>query len=120
MDVENDDDDDSNKKDGTTKTEADTAKQADEKELPAVLTLKNPSRVIPIQEKYIKFDLTQQSDSTRYVPLTGNDRQSGFLLLTDRNPDEPEEFVEAVKAISDEDKEPSAPEPFEWRIETDE
>ncbi|CAD7970625.1 unnamed protein product [Amoebophrya sp. A25] len=126
----------------TDKEKKDSDKAA-KKKLPALMTLHNPSRVVPAQEKFIKFDLgsgisppatsqapsspkqapasgsstagattTTSSGPVRYVPLLGNERQSGFLLLEDRNPGEPEEFVEASKAI--EDPEPSPPEPFEW------
>jgi len=75
------------------------------------MTLKNPSRVVQGQEKYIKFNSAKNS---RYLPLLQNARQTGFLLLTDATPGEPEEFVEAAK-----DTEPGPPEAFEWTLEKD-
>merc|ERR1712194_94776 len=139
-DVEMEDADDAKKKDGDKDEKDKDEKDKDEKDgkdkekkkkqLPALMTLQNPSRVVPGQEKYIKFDFettattTKSAETTgkadddkkeetkpvRYVPLLGNDRQSGFLLLEDKNPGEPEEFVEASKV----DPEPSPPEAFEW------
>eukprot|EP00392_Amoebophrya_sp_AT5.2_P000335 g335.t1 len=114
--------------------------EAKKKKLPALMELANPSRVIPIQEKYVRFNLndtltagqalpmevdgenenestaadleTRKATPCRYVPLLRGDRPSGFLLLEDRNPNEPEEFVEPSKKM--EDPEPEPPEPFEW------
>ncbi|CAD7968179.1 unnamed protein product [Amoebophrya sp. A120] len=154
-------------KDGESKEKEGEKKK---KALPSCMPLHNPSRVIPIQEKYIKFTLTglipvevpaapavpatttvplgdseskdkekeegaakvetstelkdgkeakpaTEMKPVRYVPILQNDRQSGFLLLEDRNPNEAEEFVEPSKKI--EDPEPEPPEPFEWVLGID-
>lgn len=86
------------------------------------MTLKNPSRVVPKQTKYVKFNLSTskkqpEDEIQRYCPLLGNERQSGFILLTDSTPGEPEEFVEVVS--QPEEKEPEPPQPFEWSMEAD-
>ncbi|KAK9671468.1 hypothetical protein RND81_12G032000 [Saponaria officinalis] len=50
---------------------------------PSFETLTNPARVVPAQEKFIKF-----SEGSRYMPVKM--APSGFLLLKDLRPDEPE------------------------------
>ncbi|EPS66586.1 hypothetical protein M569_08186, partial [Genlisea aurea] len=49
--------------------------------------LVNPARVVPAQEKYIKF-----FEDGRYKPVKSCWAQSGFLLLRDLRPNEPEEL----------------------------
>ena len=49
-------DDKDEKKDGDDKDKKDKKKEEKKKELPPVMTLKNPSRVTPQQRKCIKFD----------------------------------------------------------------
>lgn len=76
---------------------------------PAEETLHNPCRVLPAQMPHISFTSDQ-----RYVPLLNN-KKVGFLLLRDLAPDEPEELLFSDdRAVTDEEKEPDAPEPFEW------
>lgn len=124
------------KKEGDKKDAKD--KEEKKPEIPALLALKNPARVVPAQEPYIKFltgkedekDLPpleldapsavdkekdpdamdveeaaagekQERPPLRYVPILGQMRKSGFVLLTDLTPDEPEEFVEAAKEGED-------------------
>ncbi|CAI5472971.1 unnamed protein product [Closterium sp. Yama58-4] len=53
---------------------------------PTTEILHNPARVLPAQEKYIKFP-----DTCRYAPI--RKPTSGFLLLKDRQPGQPEEFA---------------------------
>lgn len=48
--------------------------------------LQNPARVLPAQEKYIRFN-----EDSRYVPISK--ATSGFVLLKDKTPDLPEELV---------------------------
>ncbi|KAK9725768.1 hypothetical protein RND81_05G167900 [Saponaria officinalis] len=50
---------------------------------PAFETLTNPARVVPAQEKFVKF-----SEGSRYMPVKM--APSGFLLLKDLRPEEPE------------------------------
>ncbi|CAN4120771.1 unnamed protein product [Withania somnifera] len=50
---------------------------------PSFEILTNPARVVPAQEKYIKF-----LEDSRYVPVKSS--PSGFVLLRDLHPDEPE------------------------------
>lgn len=50
---------------------------------PSFETLTNPARVVPAQEKFIKF-----LEDGRYVPVKS--APSGFVLLKDLSPNEPE------------------------------
>ncbi|KAL9232768.1 hypothetical protein vseg_007838 [Gypsophila vaccaria] len=50
---------------------------------PSFETLTNPARVVPTQERFIKF-----SEGSRYMPVKM--APSGFLLLKDLQPEEPE------------------------------
>ncbi|CAM6098679.1 unnamed protein product [Calypogeia fissa] len=54
---------------------------------PTSEVLSNPARVVPAQEKYIKF-----REDSRYVPVKRS-RPSGFVLLKDLEPSEPVELV---------------------------
>lgn len=56
--------------------------------------LSNPARVVPAQEKYIKF-----REDSRYVPVKRS-RPSGFVLLKDLEPSEPVELVSTDTPIS--------------------
>jgi 26S proteasome regulatory subunit N2 len=87
--------------------------------------LVNPARVLPAQEKFIRF-----IEDSRYVPV--RPAPSGFILLRDTQPTEPEELVltdapatvvsstgnaaaaagqPAAMAVDDE---PQPPQPFEY------
>ena len=86
-------------------------------------TLYNPARVVPPQEKYIKFP-----EGSRYVPL--KTIPSGFIMLKDLEPLEPEILVStdtpasapgtttntqaAQPNIVAEETEPQPPQPFEY------
>merc|ERR1711924_476016 len=60
--------------------------------------LKNPCRVLPSQQQCISFPSEIDGQAARYVRLLGNKRRTGFLVLTDTRPDEPEElFLEGEK-----------------------
>lgn len=48
--------------------------------------LSNPARVVPTQEKFIRMP-----SDCRYTPLKNT--HSGFVMLKDKTPGEPEEFV---------------------------
>lgn len=50
---------------------------------PSFETLTNPARVVPAQEKFIKF-----LDGSRYMPVKS--ASSGFILLKDLRPEEAE------------------------------
>lgn len=78
--------------------------------------LKNPCRVLPSQKQSISFPSEIDGQAARYVPLLGSKRRTGFLVLTDTRPEEPEDlFLEDEKRADDEDeKEPDPPAPFEW------
>ncbi|XP_047062676.1 26S proteasome non-ATPase regulatory subunit 1 homolog A-like [Lolium rigidum] len=99
-------------------------KKAPEPE-PTFQILANPARVLPAQEKFIKF-----IEDSRYVPV--RPAPSGFILLRDTQPTEPEELVltdapatvvsstgnaaaaagqPAAMAVDDE---PQPPQPFEY------
>eukprot|EP00897_Mesotaenium_endlicherianum_P008985 jgi/Mesen1/8114/ME000435S07282 len=75
-------------------TAAPAAAAAPEKKRePASETLSNPARVVPGQEKYIKF-----LEASRYVPL--KKLPAGFVMLRDRRPEEPEELVTTDAPVS--------------------
>lgn len=125
---------------------ADKEKVEKKAELPAVLTLYNPSRVVPAQERFIVFPdkvpkknldnldamevdgeekkdkeekkVEEELEPARYVPLLGRERQSGFLLLTDLRPTEEEELIETLKEVQE--KEPDPPAEFVYNIDEDE
>lgn len=85
--------------------------------------LHNPARVVPAQEKYIKF-----LEGSRYVPLKS--APSGFVMLKDLEPSEPEVLVSTDAPASSApgstssaqagqsnmigDEEPQPPQPFEY------
>uniref|UniRef100_A0A0C9RKZ0 26S proteasome non-ATPase regulatory subunit 1 homolog n=1 Tax=Wollemia nobilis TaxID=56998 RepID=A0A0C9RKZ0_9CONI len=89
---------------------------------PSSEVLTNPARVVPVQEKYIKF-----FEDSRYMPI--KPARSGFVLLRDMRPSEPEVLVSSdapasspstgsasntQTATSVEDGEPQPPQPFEF------
>ncbi|KAL6843181.1 hypothetical protein ACP4OV_026894 [Aristida adscensionis] len=95
---------------------------------PTFQILTNPARVVPAQEKFIKF-----LEGSRYEPVKA--APSGFVLLRDLNPTEAEELVltdalstgaanaSAAPAASQQgsgaaamavDEEPQPPQPFEY------
>eukprot|EP00252_Welwitschia_mirabilis_P004379 TRINITY_DN1472_c0_g1_i2.p1 TRINITY_DN1472_c0_g1~~TRINITY_DN1472_c0_g1_i2.p1 ORF type:complete len:997 (-),score=255.91 TRINITY_DN1472_c0_g1_i2:188-3178(-) len=92
-------------------------------EEPSSEVLTNPARVIPAQEKHIKF-----FEGSRYVPIKV--ARSGFVLLKDMQPSEPEVLVSSdapasslsagsvstthAPASAVEDEEPQPPQPFEF------
>mmetsp|Transcript_43547 Transcript_43547/g.81818 ORF Transcript_43547/g.81818 Transcript_43547/m.81818 type:complete len:1095 (+) Transcript_43547:108-3392(+) len=80
--------------------------------------LNNPCRVLPSQMQYISFPKEIDGQAVRYAPLLEK-RRTGFLVLRDTRPEEPEElFLEDEKREDEEDeKEPDPPEPFEWTDE---
>ncbi|GER50067.1 26S proteasome non-ATPase regulatory subunit [Striga asiatica] len=53
---------------------------------PTFEILSNPARVVPAQEKFIKF-----LEESRYIPVTS--ASSGFVLLKDLRPNDPEELI---------------------------
>jgi len=95
----------------------DKDKEGEEKKEPEPTeeTLHNPCRVLPSQKQFICFPSEIDGQAARYVPLLGEKRRTGFLLLSDQRPEEPEDlFLEDDKRDDDEEKEPDPPEPFEW------
>ncbi|XP_024382538.1 26S proteasome non-ATPase regulatory subunit 1 homolog A [Physcomitrium patens] len=93
---------------------------------PSSEVLSNPARVVPAQEKFIKF-----REDSRYAPLKLKRAPSGFVMLRDLTPSEPVELVSTdtplsaggagtahantnATAIAVEDNEPPPPEPFEY------
>jgi len=103
------------KKEGDSKDEK---KPDEEKKAPEAPdeVLKNPCRVLPSQRQFISFPSEIDGQAVRYVPMLGDKRRTGFLLLGDQRPDEPEDlFLEDEKREDEDDeKEPDPPEPFEW------
>lgn len=69
---------------------------------PTVEVLNNPARVVPAQEKYIRF-----SESSRYQPLKR--ASSGFVLLKDTEPTEPVELVLNDSPVAAGQAPPAAP-----------
>jgi len=86
-------------------------KEKKEKE-PDFEMLQNPTRVIKPQLKVISLAKT-----CRYQPLK-EVSSGGIIILRDTQSDQPETFVELVKAggpvKEEEQAEPEPPEPFEW------
>jgi 26S proteasome regulatory subunit N2 len=95
---------------------------------PSSEVLSNPARVVPAQEKFIKF-----KEDSRYAPLKLKRGPSGFVMLRDMTPSEPVELVSTdtpvsavaagaaapanpnnAAAMAVEDNEPPPPEPFEY------
>ncbi|XP_048546719.1 26S proteasome non-ATPase regulatory subunit 1 homolog A-like isoform X1 [Triticum urartu] len=86
---------------------------------PAFQILSNPARVVPMQEKFIKF-----IEGSRYVPVRPAPC-GGFILLQDTQPSEAEELVVLTDAPATGqpvsgasamavDDEPQPPQPFEY------
>lgn len=73
----------------------------------------NPARVLRKQLKYIQM----VEGSTRYEPVKSIS-SGGIIVMSDRKPNDPTEFVIAVKSDSncqvEEEREPGPPEPFEY------
>ncbi|KAJ1666295.1 proteasome regulatory particle base subunit [Coemansia sp. RSA 1813] len=86
-------------------------------------TVTNLARVLPYQEKYVKW-----SANSRYVPVKQG-RASGVLLVKDTTPDAPEDLIVSMLQEGPDDDEESAadadadelqpPEPFEYPFDSD-
>ncbi|KAJ2399637.1 proteasome regulatory particle base subunit [Coemansia sp. RSA 2559] len=84
-------------------------------------TVTNLSRVLPYQEKYIKWSAT-----SRYVPIKQG-RASGVLLVKDTTPDVPEDLIASMLPDTPGDDDEDAadadelqpPEPFEYPFDSD-
>jgi len=101
-------------KDAEMKDKAEGEEKKEEPE-PTEEILKNPCRVLPSQQQFIRFSGEIDGQQARYLPLLGEKRRTGFLLLRDQKPEEPEDlFLEDEKKEDDEDPEPEPPAPFEW------
>ncbi|MCD7454893.1 26S proteasome non-ATPase regulatory subunit 1 A [Datura stramonium] len=110
---------------GGESMQVDTPAEKKNEPEPSFEILTNPARVVPAQEKYIKF-----LEESRYLPIKSS--PSGFVLMKDLRPDEPE-----VLALTDTpsstasstggsagqqgsasavaaDEEPQPPQPFEY------
>lgn len=94
---------------------------------PSFEILTNPARVVPPQEKFIKF-----LEDSRYVPVKM--AASGFVLFKDLHPNEPEELSltdtpssaasnaggsaagqqGSASAMAVDEEEPAPPQPFEY------
>ncbi|KAM3268507.1 hypothetical protein P3S67_031448 [Capsicum chacoense] len=68
---------------GGDSMQVDTPAEKKNEPEPSFEILTNPARVVPAQEKYIKF-----LEESRYLPIKSS--PSGFVLLKDVRPDEPE------------------------------
>lgn len=115
-----------NDKDGESMQVDSTTEKKSEPE-PSFELLTNPARVVPAQEKYIKF-----LEESRYVPV--KPAPSGFVLLKDLHPNEPEVLSLTDSPVSMTsntggsaatgqqgsasamavDEEPAPPQPFEY------
>uniref|UniRef100_A0A0C9QR97 26S proteasome non-ATPase regulatory subunit 1 homolog n=1 Tax=Wollemia nobilis TaxID=56998 RepID=A0A0C9QR97_9CONI len=104
--------------------QVDSASEKKAEAEPSYEALTNPARVVPAQEKYIEF-----FEKSRYMPIKL--APSGFVLLKDTKPSEPEVFVltdaptsvaspgsasnpQASAAMSVDVGEPQPPQPFEY------
>lgn len=113
-------------KDGDSMQVDSSAEKKTEPE-PSFEILTNPARVVPPQEKFIKF-----LEDSRYVPVKM--AASGFLLFKDLHPNEPEELSltdtpssaaanaggsaagqqGSASAMAVDEEEPAPPQPFEY------
>lgn len=119
--------------------EMDTSKEPEEKvPEPTEEVLFNPSRVVPAQEQYIQFFASSEPQPlkdggqapSRYEPVIQS-RTSGYLIVRDLRPNEPEDMLEFGKPKEAESTQPQAsstsvasapaaeeeappPEAFEW------
>merc|ERR1712048_608959 len=83
--------------------EKDEKKEEEKKEEPTEEILNNPCRVLPAQMQFIRFPSEIDGQAARYVPLLGEKRRTGFLLLKDQRPEDPEDlFLEDEKREEDE------------------
>ncbi|KAL6532215.1 26S proteasome non-ATPase regulatory subunit 1 B [Orobanche gracilis] len=116
----------SDKEGESMQVDSSTAEKKSEPE-PSFEILTNPARVVPGQEKVVKF-----LEESRYVPVKS--APSGFVLLKDLRPNEPEEIIltdspssataNAVGSTTGQqgsaatamavDEEPAPPQPFEY------
>ncbi|KAL6582006.1 26S proteasome non-ATPase regulatory subunit 1 B [Orobanche minor] len=116
----------SDKEGESMQVDSGTAEKKSEPE-PSFEILTNPARVVPGQEKVVKF-----LEESRYVPVKS--APSGFVLLKDLHPNEPEEIIltdspssttaNAVGSTTGQqgsaatamavDEEPAPPQPFEY------
>merc|ERR1719223_1936209 len=80
------------------KGEGEEDKKPEAEPEPTEEILNNPCRVLPSQKQFISFPTEIDGKASRYVPLLGEKRRTGFLLLNDSKPDEPEDlFLEDDK-----------------------
>ena len=80
----------SEKEEGPMDMETDAPKEeAEKKAEPAFSKLQNPSRVVPQQERFIKFE----DERYRPIRLRGGSRCAGIIVVEDMKPDEPVELV---------------------------
>ncbi|KAJ2551982.1 proteasome regulatory particle base subunit [Coemansia sp. RSA 1933] len=100
-----------------SKTQKKSRKPASE----SSFTITNLSRVLPYQEKYVKW-----SAGSRYVPVKQG-RASGVLLVRDTTPNVPEDLIPSKLPISPGDDDEAAadaeevqpPEPFEYPFDSE-
>jgi len=121
MDVDGDNKEDGEKKDGDVDMEGGKAGdgKVEDKPEPASFVLFNPSRVIPIQENSITIfsqgEVMKREEAdvnVRYLQLLPY-RKSGFMMLKDTKPNDEEELVAVGEKITEE-KEPDPPAPFDY------
>jgi len=98
--------DDGTKEDGDKKDvdkKDDDKKEEEKAKEPNFEILKNPSRVLTPQTKYITFD-----ETCRYTPTISGITQ-GIILLNDKAPGDPEELLQADKDEKKKDEEKKEP-----------
>ncbi|ETW39578.1 hypothetical protein PFNF135_05608 [Plasmodium falciparum NF135/5.C10] len=92
------------------KSEAKSKSGANENSNNNTVDMKNPCRVIKMQEKYIEY-----IPNSRYIPVLPT-RKSGFIMLNDITPLEPSECIE-INFEETSKKEAPPFEPFSWKEE---
>lgn len=110
MEVESQEEQEKKKKEEESKKAEEEQKKKDEKEATFEL-LANPARAIRPQLKVM-----QMPENSRYKPIKELNI-GGIVMMRDLHKNEPEKFVEAVIAGGpkmEDEKEPDAPEPFEY------
>lgn len=76
---------------------------------PTCFTVKNPSRLLASQIKYISLQ-----EGQRYVPVISRTTPAGIVMLRDCDPSEPENVAKVERVAIGQEDEADAPEPFMW------
>lgn len=100
--------------------EDDTAKSPSKQQAPpppepTAFVINNPSRLLPGQLRHLSLDSSQ-----RYSPVCRRDGKAvlprGIVILTDNNPDAPENVARVERILLGQEDEAEPPQPFIWNM----